>query len=309
MTVPLAVVIPAAGRPELLRRTLDSLAECQLPAEYRGTFVVENGYRCGLDDVVARCATHLRAEYLFCEEPGRSAALNVGVDRAGDCLVYMTDDDMRLSPATLVAYAEAAAEHGRGAIFGGPLGVDQDVPPPPWLVPYLPPSAVGWIPVEPPGPDERPHFFGANWAAFTADLHEAGDFNPDKGTGARTGATGQESDMQQRLYGRGLKAVYVSEAMVWHYVPAERCSLRWALKRARRAGIEFGLDHADPAAWQGVPRWVWRQWLEHAGKWAATRLHPNQPVRFAAAHALARWGGVIRGCRLARHQKRKGNNA
>ena len=37
------VLIAAAGKPELLGRTLRSLAACHKPATYRGTVIVENG--------------------------------------------------------------------------------------------------------------------------------------------------------------------------------------------------------------------------------------------------------------------------
>jgi GT2 family glycosyltransferase len=305
----LFVVIPTAGAAARLPRTLDSLAACRRPTSYRETIVVENGPKGDVEAMVQAAPPTLRARYLHREEANKSRALNFVFEQLTSGLVFLTDDDVRLAPETLAAYAKAAEGIQRGVVFGGPLGIDYETPPPEWLRCRLPNGYRGWSLEENRRGEGETIFLGANWAVFVSDVLEAGGFDPHRGPGSSTVGPGQETEMQQRLYGRGLKAVYVSEAMVWHYVPAERCSPRWALKRARRAGIEFGLDHADPAAWQGVPRWVWRQWLEHAGKWAATRLHPNQPVRFAAAHALARWGGVIRGCRLARHQKREGNNA
>ena len=46
------VLIAAAGKPTLLARTLASLAAADKPGSYRGTLVVENGPRCGIEDVV-----------------------------------------------------------------------------------------------------------------------------------------------------------------------------------------------------------------------------------------------------------------
>ena len=50
------VLIAAAGKPALLRRTLMSMAAAAKPSSFRGTLVVENGERCGIDSarVVAK---------------------------------------------------------------------------------------------------------------------------------------------------------------------------------------------------------------------------------------------------------------
>ena len=297
----LFVMIPAFGRPQLLGRTLKSLAQCELPESYRGTLVIENGRKCGLDEVVRRADPRLRARYLYCAHPGRSAALNVGLEHAGNCLAYMTDDDIRFSPGVLCAYEQAARGIEGGCIFGGPLGIDYEAEPPEWLKAYLPRSAVGWRLEGELEPDESPIFLGANWAAFAGDLREAGGFNPDRGTGARTGATGQETDMHARLYDRGSRPVYVPDAMVWHYVPASRCSARWALDRMYRNGIGSGLDRVDhSSALFGYPRWMIREWLLKGLRTALAWICPDRLTRFQRRREFAHYSGLMTGRRLAR---------
>ena len=240
----LSVLIPTHGRPVLLRRTLESLAACRLPEGYRETVVVENGSRDGAEAVVEEIgAAHpdLRLRYLHVEWGNKSHALNAALETVGDGLVVFFDDDIRLEPGVLEAYAEAARDHDGGVYFGGPFGVDYEERPPEWLLPLLPLSAQGVCFEQ----GDRPavgRYLGLNWAAFVRDLQALGGFSPAYGPGSPTGATGQEYDMQRRLHAAGVAPKDVTGAWVWHYVPRQRCSPEWTLHRKYRAGLEDGLQ-------------------------------------------------------------------
>ena len=58
------VLIAAAGKPTLLKRTLDSLAAAQKPGSYRGTLVVENGPQCGVEAVVRGFSGEHRIQHM-----------------------------------------------------------------------------------------------------------------------------------------------------------------------------------------------------------------------------------------------------
>ena len=58
------VMLAAAGRPQLLKRTLVSIAECAKPANYAGTIVVENGPKCGIESIVRSFARQQAFTYL-----------------------------------------------------------------------------------------------------------------------------------------------------------------------------------------------------------------------------------------------------
>jgi len=301
MASDLIVLIPTSGRADLLARTLDSLAGCPLPEVYRETIVIENGPKGGAEEVVGRSNPALRTRYMYRAEANKSKALNAVLDEIDNGLVFLTDDDVRFAPNTLQAYAEAAAGIQTGQVFGGPLGIDYEKEPPDWLKAYLPVGSTGWIPDD-KEPTAEPYIFsGANWAVFAADLSRAGGFDPDRGPGAATGSTGQETEMQRRLYRQGFQCTYVPQAMVWHYVPAQRCSIRWALKRARRSGIEFGIEQSGrDASLLGVPRWMIRKWLGQSLRFALTRCVPGTQTRFKAARELCFLSGAIKGSRVAR---------
>ena len=105
----LRVLIPTAGRPRLIQRTLESLAACQTPAIYRETIVVENGPRCGAEDIVEKSRDRLNARYMHVERANKSNALNVVLAKLPeDCLVYFVDDDIRFGSQTLMEYARVS---------------------------------------------------------------------------------------------------------------------------------------------------------------------------------------------------------
>ncbi|NNF57143.1 MAG: hypothetical protein HKN04_02780, partial [Rhodothermaceae bacterium] len=167
-------------------------------------------------------------------------ALNEALATVEQGLVVFFDDDVRLSPGVLVAYAEAAAEYPEhGAYFGGPFGVDYEERPPEWLIPLLPWSARGLNLKTGP---KAPFYLGFNWAAFTSDIHKTGGFNPNYGPGSPIGAGGQETNMQRRMRDLHIEGVDVLDAHVWHYVPRQSCTPDWALQRAYRAGLTRGVE-------------------------------------------------------------------
>lgn len=242
-SVPIHVIIPTAGRPELIDRTLASLAACRKPAGYQGAVVVENGHPCGAEAIVAACDSRSGIRYLHVSEGNKSAALNAALATLESGLVVFFDDDVRLHPDVLVAYAEAAAEWRERAYFGGLCGVDYEERPPAWLLPYLPVSARGFDPRRKNGA----FYLGFNWAAYVEEVREAGGFDPRFGPGSPTGATtGDETVMQQRLLKRGARPVHVVRAVVWHHVPRDRCTPEWLFQRARREGRSHAqMDAAD----------------------------------------------------------------
>jgi GT2 family glycosyltransferase len=239
--VPLCVVIVSHGRCHLLDRTLQSLESAERPAGYQGTLVVENGERFGAQAVVERFERSLQARYLFTESGRKTVALNLALAKCGDTLAVFFDDDVRIAPGTLTAYAAAARKCGRGWYFGGPTGVDYEIPPPRWLCKFLPPSAKGMSFATDAETIAYPQYFlGFNWAAYAADLRRCGGFPTEFGPGTPSGG-GDETFMQLSLNRAGIRGRVVSSAMVWHHVPRSRCAPDWALSRARGSAFNEGI--------------------------------------------------------------------
>jgi hypothetical protein len=313
MPSPFVVMIATSNRPDLLRRTLASLGKCEKPADYGETVVIENGSKSGTEEVVQNAAAWLRTRYLFESKPNKSAALNRGLAELGECLVFFTDDDARFHPSVLCAYNEASDRFGKGNFYGGPTQADYEIEPPVWLKQYLPPSARGWRLGEAVETVRKPDFLGFNWAAFASELKAVGGFDPNRGPGSPTGSVGQEKEMQQRLLKEELKAIYVPEALVWHYVPKERCSAKWVLKRGYQSGIQAGIEqfspNSDVSHLLGYPRWAVRQWIGKACAALLSITTQDPTLRFDALYQYKYFSGLLRGMRVGRKIASKSRNS
>ena len=241
----LYVVIATAGRPWLLERTLLSLSPCRLPPSYRQSIVIENGPVQVSEDIVKAHHTSLNTQYMYDPDANKSNALNKALDILDDGLVVFMDDDVRVDPDILNAYHEAAAGTECGFYYGGLITVDYEQEPANWLIPYLPASARGWN-IEDATTGTGIPFFGCNWAAFVGDMKQIGGFDISRGPGSETDSMGEETTAQLHLYDLGIKAQYVPDAVVAHYVPKKRCTPVWVLKRLYKKGVTDGLWGKEP---------------------------------------------------------------
>lgn len=298
------VLIAAAGKPTLLKRTLDSLAAAQKPTSYRGTLVVENGPRCGIEAVVRGFSSEHRFRHLYVAEGNKSHALNCGLTQMPDALVFMTDDDVRLDGQVLLAYDEAAKEIQGGAFYGGPVRIDAEHGlPPEWMRRFYPQTiAEPWsLPYLAPSPVQNKSFMGTNWAAFAGDLLAAGGFDTRLGPGPATVAAGQETEAQRRLVANGGQAIYVPGAIAWHYLHPEFLTAEWVLRRAYRHALEWGIrrTRGKQAAALPIARAAIGRLNAHL-KGIMLRLLRDEELRFEADFHEAKWRGRWNGLWLGR---------
>jgi glycosyltransferase involved in cell wall biosynthesis len=292
------VLIPTHERPELLERTLESLAQCTQPKEYDGAIVIENGSKAGAEAIVGTYQDALQARYMYVPRGNKSHALNEALTEIENGLTIFFDDDVRVHRGILQAYARAAADIKGKMFFGGPTRVDYEGEPPEWLAEYLPASATGWP--EEDRPDEKT-FLGFNWAAFASDLKACGGFNPTVGPG--TLSTGQETEMQRQLLDWGARPTYVPDALVWHYVPESRCTPSWVLDRGYRTGIGFGymLWDVSTTGWT-YPTWVWKGFLKRTGVLCRDGIFGEKHERFGARYRFWEYLGKMRGAKMEREE-------
>jgi len=315
----LYVVIATYDRSPLLRRTLESLAAADRPESFQRVIVVENGSDAGARQVCEQVADQIPCQYIHRAEAGKSRALQYVMEQLGSGFAFFTDDDVRVTPNLLTAYAEAAAREGPDAIIGGPLRIDYEGDPPPdWLVDFLPPSARGW---EPAGPDKltaESRFLGANYGASIERILQVGGFNAVIGPGAMHAGTlgnpvGQETDIQNRLIDAGGRMVHLPNVVVWHWVPRDRCSPRWALHRAYRLRLGDALRQPrtfDGPLLCGIPKWAWRRWLALGASAFVANFIVDAKCRFAVKIAFAKWRGYMAGMkqRLAMEAQRSNSD-
>lgn len=239
---PLVIIIATCGRHPLLNRLLDTLAVCQPPPNELRIIIAENGEVDPACPVIRKYAGRLPIEHHYTAAPNKSIALNETLAAANaDEFAIFFDDDVRVHPRSLTAYADAIRNWPTAAFFGGKCLVDYEAAPEKWLLPYLPASAKGWSLGQNLVSLQRPHALGFNWSARVSDLLDCGGFKTDRGPGTSL-PVGEETDIQQRLMGAGVKGYYLPDAVVSHYVPRARCNERWALQRALQCGFARGLN-------------------------------------------------------------------
>ena len=289
------IVIATSGRGRLLSRMMASLAEAVLPTQVRRVVIAENGPPGVAKAVAQNYAGKLPVIYLHSETRNKSRALNRAVDVCEGEFVIFFDDDIRLDPECLVAYVETVTAEPRRIFVGGQCGVDYETPPPEWLKSYLPPSAVGWSwsKANTRVPLDQPLALGFNWGAYASDIKSLGGFDEEKGPGTLI-PIGEETKLQKALLDRGIPGIYEPRAKVWHYVPRERCSQTWALRRTRYAAFLKGawiLSHA-PERKARIKHLCRRRLLKFllAGAITPARIWPQKSFHFKY------WAENQRGC-------------
>jgi glycosyltransferase involved in cell wall biosynthesis len=300
MNTPLFVLIAACGQPAVLARTLQSLAACDKPEGYAGVIVAENGPRAGLEAIVAQFPPQHRFQYRYSQPPNKSLALNRALEELQGALVVFTDDDVQVPRETLVAYARVAAGCCGGEFYGGPIVPDYEGDPPPaWLAPMLPRSAAGWkLDVIDKTPIAQPEFIGPNFAAFAADILNVGGYDTRLGPGRQMLSPGEDTEIQERLLAHGVSGYYVPGAAICHLVRADAVTVDFAVHRAERNGMYWGISQARRRGF--FPhRWlkVYGQWLND--RWRISRwLRLGDELAVVRASCLeARWRGRWQGIR------------
>ena len=302
-------IIATHGRRELLRRTLASLVEAHRPDGFERLIVVENGSDSGAREICREAADRQAVTYQHLEQAGKSRALQLVLEQLKDGFILFLDDDIRVCPELFEVYAAAARTHGPNAFYGGPLLIDHEGnPPPEWLVKYLPYSSSGWQLEESDAVDPHTRFLGANYGAFVDRLLRVGGFRSYLGPGShRPGSMGnpegEESDVQARLLSEGCPAIYLPDARVWHWLPEDRCTPRWALHRCYRRAVAEGIQETVPPGSPrlfGVPRWTWRPWLRLGVSALMANLLPDAETRFLVKRAFYQCRGRMTGMRWQR---------
>jgi hypothetical protein len=255
-------MIATHARPVLLARTLESLTRAMSREWVRAVWILENGSIGQVEALCRRFSDRLPIRYWSSPVSGKSRAQQAVLPDVGDDLLLFLDDDVRVGERIFDAYGEAASSAGEGHFFGGPLHIDYEVAPPAWLLRHLPLSVVGFTPFKSRKGSRDWEFLGANFAAFANDVRRVGGFETDFGPGVLNPGSegnplGDEALLQKRLLAGGCKAIAVNDALVWHWVPRERCTPAWALHRAQRQAMTAVLrDPEKPSNSRGVPRWL-----------------------------------------------------
>lgn len=221
---------------------LESLEAQRFQGAYE-VLVIDN---CSSDDTqsVANSFHALPIRYFFEPKQGLSHARNRALAEFVGTRLLFIDDDIRLEPGFLAAYADAFEAFPQAGYFGGRIIPDWPGAVPSWAQSKLSliDGLLGWIDL---GFDTRPFEqhestpFGANFAISRTLMERIGVFDAELGCkGGRLGR-GEETDWFLRARKAGGHGVYVGGALAHHWIDPERLHLR----RLFDYGVESGAAH------------------------------------------------------------------
>ncbi len=288
-TLPNIVVVIATCNPSsLLERTLESLSNCVLPKNLNRVIVAENGPTATAENRVKSFDSKLPIEYHFFPNAKKCGALNRVLGLLGNDFIVYFDDDVRIDPNALMAYANRVMGKVGGVYCGGRCRVDYESKPEDWLVPHLPAAAKGWAPSTELCELSKSGALGFNWGAFAEDIRAIGGY--DERCGPGTKANSDEMNVQEKLLKNGIKGYFVPDAIVWHYVPIVRCSAEWLIDYKRKDGVGKGIAIAEYD--------FFRLWVQRLGSWA--KLYCYRIMLFAFSWSLSRSQTMFYKCKVER---------
>lgn len=245
-----SILIPTHNRVSILRRTLESLTKISVPADLTvECIVVANACT---DDTVALTQSFIPLfDFpLSCVEeatPGLNVARNTALNRAtGDILAYL-DDDVWVDEKWLGGLVETFTDYPADIVGGRVVLWWEEVRTPKWVTAAvtsaLSASDHGDAVLEYDGHGYRA--LGANVAFRRSVFERVGPFRPGLD---RTGALllgGGEIDQIRRALDVGCRLFYSPNALVKHWVSAERATKPHLRSRQFWAGISS--SYAFPA--------------------------------------------------------------
>lgn len=115
---PFTVIVPTYNRPAALAACLESFAQLDYPAGAWELIVVNDGGEKSFTAVTNQLKTVLPLQLVTVDHKGPAAARNAGAQRAQGEYLAFTDDDCRVTPDWLQAFAAGFAD-GRWHALGG----------------------------------------------------------------------------------------------------------------------------------------------------------------------------------------------
>jgi glycosyltransferase involved in cell wall biosynthesis len=225
-TMKISVILCTYNRCGSLAKALESAAALRLPESIAWeVLAVDNNSKDKTREVIEEYCRRFpqRFRYLFEPRPGKSNALNAGIEAAqGDVLAFM-DDDVTVDPMWLKNLT-APLRSGDWAGSGGRILPEKKFVPPQWL------SVEGRYALAPLamfdcGPvacelTESP--FGTNMAFHKKMFEKYGGFRTDLGPRPGSEIRSEDTEFGRRLLVAGERLYYEPSAVVYHSIPPSR---------------------------------------------------------------------------------------
>jgi glucosyl-dolichyl phosphate glucuronosyltransferase len=273
----ITVILCTYNRCQSLAKALGGVAASTLPKSIEWeVLVVDNNSADRTRQVVEDyCRLYPgQFRYLFEPKPGKSHALEAGIQEArGDILAFM-DDDVAVEPAWLQNLT-AGLHNGQWAGAGGRILPEQTFSPPRWL-PLQERYALAPLALFDLGPQagaltEPP--FGTNMAFQKKVFEKYDGFRTDLGPRPGSEIRNEDTEFGHRLLAAGERLRYEPSAVVYHPVPDNRLQkkyfLAWWFDKARADILQFGIPSETRWFVAGIPLYLFRRLAVWTVRWMA----------------------------------------
>ena len=289
----ITVILCTFNRSQTLSKALASVSAQAFPREVEWeVLVVDNNSGDNTREVVEDFGRRYpgRFRYLFEPQPGKSHALNAGIQEAGGEILAFMDDDVTVEEWWLQNLTAGLGDAGTAGA-GGRILPQWECSPPNWL-PRRGRYALAPLALFDLGPDagqlaEPP--FGTNMAFRKEMFARYGGFRTDLGPRPGCEIRNEDTEFGRRLLSAGEKIRYEPSAVVYHPVPEKRLKpeyfLAWWFDKGRADVREFGIR--DVLCYWGLPLHVIRSLAVGILRWIVT-LDPS--LRFESK--LKVWGNA-----------------
>jgi GT2 family glycosyltransferase len=234
------------GRNDLLRATLESIAASDAVNAQWHVVLVDNNPDGSAAAVAAAFEQRFAIDYVRESTPGASPARNRAIARAKGRWIIWIDDDVRVDPGLLAAYATAFQRWPAADFFGGAVRAVFEQPSPPWLEAtqdlLLPlygqvsPGPEGTKILDPFGPLP----ITAN-CAVAAEVQRRFLFDTNRGPRpGRLAMRGEDNDVTRRMIRAGMTGLWLPSAKADHWIPRTRQTARELRRVLSGQGFAYG---------------------------------------------------------------------
>lgn len=286
------------NRADLLRRTLTCLEQLVIPPGVSWELlVVDNNSSDETSAVLQSFVGRLPLRPLFEGRQGKSVSCNTLLAAARGDLLLWTDDDACPDPHWIGTMCRAFERDHAGLVFGivRPLWLGAS---PAWFGPrfwgnfaLLDYGDTPFVVTD----DEHP-FYGVNYGMRTGVLRSLGGFREDLGPVLHAGG-GEDTDLYERVRAADVTITYEPAAVVGHMIESWRCTRSFHRKRSWHGSKPYfhALLTESPSVPRlfHIPRYLYRQALDHAGHYAKAALSGDRSERFFRELKLIQFAGLV----------------
>jgi len=297
----ISLIICTWNNSKQLTLTLNALTLCEIPLNlYWECIIVNNNSTDDTENVISSFKDRLPIKYVFEPMQGLSRARNAGLKASMGKLIIFGDDDITPCEEWLKIYWEAYQKDPSGYYWGGPIKSNYEKGELTLELAAIAPGSVkGFTLGDKEGLLEKDKFFlAANWACPAGILRDLGGFDISKGLDPSSGKvkTSEETDLMMRLNTAGWRPYYFPKALIKHFVPLNKMTLKHIASRWEAWGEEQAeqykhyLNHALICK---VPRWMLKKALK---KWLHYIFLRISGQKWYQAYAFYReYAGILKG--------------